>query len=220
MEAKKYNKSLILKRAWNMYKAETEKTRSMFSICLKKSWQIAKEVPTFDEIYKKNRNRVIGQIMQTYKNMDVAEEICNTVFLELNEILHLHDTSIRKIESWLHWTTKNRLIDYMRTEGKKAMQTTEISEFADETGKEYFQIADKGTASDSIENNELKTQIFNAFNKLKPNYRKIADMAFIQQLTYEEIADELNMPMNSVKVNILRVRKMLQAELQPVYVSI
>jgi RNA polymerase sigma factor (sigma-70 family) len=42
--------------------------------------------------------------------------------------------------------------------------------------------------------------------QLKPNYRKLVELRYFQELSYEEIAEELNLPLGTVKAQLFRAR--------------
>lgn len=46
--------------------------------------------------------------------------------------------------------------------------------------------------------------------KLKPEYRKIIELRFLEEKTYKEIAEELDLTLANVKVRILRAKQLLQ----------
>lgn len=46
-------------------------------------------------------------------------------------------------------------------------------------------------------------------SQLKPHYRKIIEMRYFDEMSYEEIAQELSLPMGTVKVQLLRARNLL-----------
>ena len=46
--------------------------------------------------------------------------------------------------------------------------------------------------------------------KLKPEYKRIIELRFLEDKTYKEIADELDLTMANVKVRLLRARQILQ----------
>ena len=59
-----------------------------------------------------------------------------------------------------------------------------------------------------------------AFDKIKPTYREVAIEHFIYEQNYNEIAEKLDIPLNTVKVAILRAREVLQGALKYEYASL
>ena len=45
--------------------------------------------------------------------------------------------------------------------------------------------------------------------QLKPRYRKLVEMRYFEEMSYEEIAEELDMPLGTVKVQLFRARDLL-----------
>ena len=46
-------------------------------------------------------------------------------------------------------------------------------------------------------------------DKLKPRYRRLVELRYYQELSYEEIADELKLPLGTVKAQLFRAREFL-----------
>ena len=138
-----------------------------------------------------------------------AEEIANDVFIKAHKNRASYNIHTAKINTWLFAIAKNAVIDFYRT--NHSDQYINVSDFADETGKEVYQFVD--STQDIVENNELAEQIRNAFAGLKPKYRRVAELFFLSQKQYKEIAEILDIPMGTVFGTISRCRAMLQKSL-------
>jgi RNA polymerase sigma-70 factor (ECF subfamily) len=46
-------------------------------------------------------------------------------------------------------------------------------------------------------------------DKLKPRYKKLVELRYYQELSYEEIAEELDLPLGTVKAQLFRAREFL-----------
>jgi RNA polymerase sigma-70 factor (ECF subfamily) len=208
----KISKSAVMKMAWVFFK-KSEKQIS-FSECLKKSWAINRNgyLPTINEIYNKNYKSVYNYVLNRVNlKHEVCEEIVADVFIKANNHLPFYDGSIAKINTWLYNIAKNSVIDYYRKNAKNPL--INVGDWQDSEGNEYFQFVGDNDSSKLVENNELKTQINKAFSNLKPKYKEIAEMYFIEQMKYEEISESLNVPMGTVKGMLNRVKEMLKNEL-------
>lgn len=208
-----YSKSEIMKRAWKLFKAQEVRTMEMWSTCLTESWNIAKNgVKSFDidTIYSKHYQSVYHFVLGRVNHTEDAEEIANDVFIKAHKNRANYDVHTAKINTWLFAIAKNAVIDFYRT--NHTDQYVNVSDFADaETGKEVYQFAD--STQDVVENNELAEQIRNAFAGLKPKYRRVAELFFLNQKQYKEIAEILDIPMGTVFGTISRCRTMLQKSL-------
>jgi len=215
-----YNKSQIMRSAWVIFR--NSNNTLTFGEALKKSWNIAKngiKDISIDVIYKKYYSQVYFSIFTKVGNKaDIAEELTNDVFIKANRHLHEYDVNKAKINTWLINIAKNIVIDYYRMFNDKNAQKLNVGDFCDSDGKEFFQFTDNSNF-DSIENKELSQSIDCALSNLKPKYREVAELYFIDQKKYDEIADILDIPLGSVKGMISRARAMLQSELQAVYTN-
>ena len=52
--------------------------------------------------------------------------------------------------------------------------------------------------------------------KLKPRYRELVELRYFQELSYEEIAQKLDIPLGTVKAQLFRAREFLQGILKNV----
>jgi RNA polymerase sigma-70 factor (ECF subfamily) len=50
--------------------------------------------------------------------------------------------------------------------------------------------------------------------ELKPHYQEVIQLRYFQELSYQEIANQLDEPLSNVKVKILRAKKLLAEIIQ------
>ncbi|MEC4116863.1 sigma-70 family RNA polymerase sigma factor [Myroides phaeus] len=107
--------------------------------------------------------------------------------------------------TWLISIAKNVHIDMIRR--RKNMSFVDLN---DEYNSEYSNIVDD---TSNIEDKLIKEQslaIFKNYIKLlKPHYQEVIELRFFQELSYNEISEVLNEPLNNVKVKIMRAKKLL-----------
>ena len=214
----KYDKSIIFKNAWKSFKAQSVRTDEMFSICLKNAWAIAKNAVNaidINALYKKYYNEILNVVVSRgIKDIESAREVANDVFVKAHTYLNSYDANKSKIRTWLINIAKNEAINRYRTDHSD--KYVNVESYVDDEGRETYQIADDNEASDNVENEELMSKIRVAMSNLKPKYQTIAELHFIEQKKYDEIAEILNIPIGSVKGMINRCRTMLQTSLQSV----
>jgi RNA polymerase sigma-70 factor (ECF subfamily) len=211
----KINKSKLFKQAWELFKNQEVRTDEMFVIFLKQAWKLAKSLPTIEELYKLYYKIVLNFIMQMIRNSEVSEELANDTFIKACQNMDKYDSDKSKISTWLITIAKRLVIDYIRKDDSD--KVINVSNFQDESGNEYIQIEDTSNKNESLENKELLEAVQKAMSQLKPKYQKIAQMFFIEDQPYPEIAEALQMPVGSVKGTIFRIKAMLRGELQFVY---
>ena len=211
----KYNKSQIMKKAWQLFKNQDVRTDEKFAECMRSAWQIAKGQPTIESLYKLHYQGILNFINMKLHNLEVAEELTNDTFIKALQNMHLYNAEKSNISTWLHNIAKNCVIDYYRKD--QSDKYINVSNFTDESGKEMYQFTDNNRTDTILENKELSENIKKAMSTLKPKYQKVAELFFIKDQPYNEIAEALEMPVGSVKGMVFRIKEMLQGRLQFVY---
>jgi RNA polymerase sigma-70 factor (ECF subfamily) len=59
-----------------------------------------------------------------------------------------------------------------------------------------------------IQNQKIKL-MRDLVSKLKPRYKELIEKRYFEELSYEEIAEELNIPLGTVKAQLFRAREFL-----------
>ena len=172
----------------------------------------------FELIYAQNYNTVYRYCISKLNSIEVAEEVANDVFIKLERHLTdgLYNPDKSTIKTYIFTICNCGIIDYLRA-NKDSNRITNIENFVDANGNEFFTIEDKALIiSERIVDNEFNNKIQKAFSKLNELQQKVAELYFIKEMKYIEIAEICNISMNSVKVNIFRAREVLQKELAKV----
>lgn len=213
---KVYNHSRVMTRAHQLYK-KMERTSENWSLCMRKSWHVEKNganVETFEQVYNKFYNPILWYVKSKVKNTMDAEDITNEVFVKLHKHFDNYDVYKAKIFTWLRTIAQNSIIDFYRVD--KSSNYMNVDSFVDDEGKEFFQFVASETyeTENIMDNNDLKLAISKAFENLKPKYKRIAELYFLDDKQYNEIAEICNVPMGTVKGMINRCREMLKTQLQ------
>ncbi len=170
---------------------------------------------TFDQVYTENYAVILNYVSFKVQNKAVAEDITSDVFIKAMQYYKSFDESKSKVSTWLHNIANTCISDNFRgLSGNHANRMSVVSEFVNEEGVETFSFTADDDTNDLAERNELMSKVAKAFRSLKPKYRKIATLYFLREMQYSEIADICELPLNTVRVMILRSREMLQSELQ------
>lgn len=131
---------------------------------------------------------------------DVTQEVLVKIWKNLGEF------KILVAKSWIMKTTHNLCIDYLRKRSsdlvKNPFSIEDVSEFIENR-------KDKNPMLEA-ENNIIGEKIKEAISLLPEILRSIFVLYEIQGMKYKEISKTLEMPINSVKVYLMRARKQLQ----------
>lgn len=167
----------------------------------------------YSELMSKYRDPIYFMLYEKVKDADLAKELTIEALGKAFNKLRLY-TPNYAFSTWLFTIARNNAIDYLR---KKKVNTTSIDELRqNDNGDDIvFDLPDGGL---NPENYLLKKQrleiVRNIVNQLDPKYKKLVRLRYFKEFSYDEIADELNLPVGTVKAQLFRSRQQLFKLLQ------
>lgn len=147
---------------------------------------------------------VYGYQLKQVKNEHEAEDISIETFAKAFDKITTYNENYN-FSTWLIAISKNIQIDKSRKKNSLVYShTTDAS-------KEHIQrIADHApTAEDELINEQNLAQLLDYIKQLKPHYQRVIQLRYFQELSYNEIAETLNESLSTIKVRLLRARKLL-----------
>lgn len=150
---------------------------------------------------------VYGFQLKRTENENDAEDIAIRTFSRAFDKIETFDENY-KFKTWLITISKNIHIDLLRKEKK-------MSQMVSNDDKSVYQILDESpSAEDRLITEQHLAKLLRDIKKLKPHYQKVINLRYFQELSYKEISEELNEPINNIKVKLLRARKLLSEVIQ------
>ena len=148
-------------------------------------------------------NDVYGfQILRT-KNENDAEDITIRTFSRAFDKINTYDDTY-EFKTWLITISKNLHVDLLRKRKRSLMNEMESR------GDEVKRVLDETpTAEDRLITEQNLANLLRDIKKLKPHYQKVINLRYFHELSYADIAKELDEPINNVKVKLLRAKKLL-----------
>ncbi|MGD0709773.1 MAG: sigma-70 family RNA polymerase sigma factor [Bacteroidales bacterium] len=154
------------------------------------------------------KDSIYFMLLKMTNNADDADDLTIEAFGKAFKKLHQY-TPDYAFSTWLFKIASNNCIDFIRK--KKKMTFSIDKPFEDAEGNEMAQNIPANTPDP--EENFIKKQKVKLMREvvetLKPRYRKLIEMRYFQELSYEEIADELKLPLGTVKAQLFRAREFL-----------
>ena len=161
----------------------------------------------YNSLISQLKNKIFNYALYMVNDRMDAEDITQDVFIKLWN--NFEKINLIKAKSWLLKTTHNLCIDYLRKR-KNKMNTSE--------GIEENTISiDNNFLNDpeiSYRRNMMKKRINNSIKELPNKLKSVFVLYEIEGFKYREISETLNIPINSIKVYLLRARKKLQEDLR------
>jgi RNA polymerase sigma-70 factor (ECF subfamily) len=149
--------------------------------------------------------------MSVLKNPDDAADLTQEAFLRLIRALPQYNGESR-FTTWLYRLVVNLGRDELRRRGRQlpiAPPTTDIEEHDPMSG-----VADEDRWADparSLDVQELRSEVRRALAQLDEQYRLVLTLYYFDDLKYTDIAEILDLPLNTVKSHIRRGKERLAA---------
>lgn len=157
-----------------------------------------------DNIYKRYGHLLLAIAIKYVRNREEAQDIVMNLFEKLGDKIAKHD--IQNFKSWLHTTLKNECLMHLR-KMKKINSTTTIENLENVVSE-----------SDSEEFYQTKEKVFNQLEsslaELKNEQRKSVELFYLENKSYVEIAEILNISLNNVKSAIQNGKRMLKLKME------
>jgi RNA polymerase sigma-70 factor (ECF subfamily) len=147
-------------------------------------------------------NEVYGFQLKRTQNENDAEDITIQTFSRAFDKINLYDTSY-EFKTWLITISKNIHIDLVRKRKREVMETDGSNDAITKV------LDDAPTAEDQLITEQNLATLLQYIKKLKPHYQEVINLRYFNELSYADIANELNEPINNVKVKLLRAKKLL-----------
>jgi len=167
---------------------------------------------TFDEIYAKYKKYVLKYILFKIKDQMVAEELAADVMVKIYKKLNTFNSELSTIKTWIINIAKHTMIDYMR---KKQLSVVSLNcYYQDDEGNCQMDYMKSLTESDlnpedQMISNEISRTMYNKFESLSETDKTVAALHFFDGLSYNEVAEQLKMPIGTVKAKLHTSRKIM-----------
>lgn len=168
---------------------------------------LAGDKSAFMIFQKKYKGIVTSLIRKMIKNDEDVQDLVQETFIKAYNALSSFQNGF-SFSAWLYRIASNNCIDFLR---KKRFNTVSITKFStDSQEDEDIDIEDSSYSADSgLLNTEKYAVLHEAIQKLPENYRIIIKLRHEDELDYNEIAEQLNIPLGTVKAHLFRARKIL-----------
>ena len=142
--------------------------------------------------------------------LDASQETFGILFRRIREFRFES-----RFSSWVYRIAVNASIDVRRRARSRRISSLENIQGADEN---KYELADRGVEMPSISasRREFELAVQHAISRLSPKLRSIVVLRYIENLSYEEVAETLRISLGTVKSRLARAHEALDRELAPV----
>ncbi|MFM7299791.1 MAG: RNA polymerase sigma factor [Crocinitomicaceae bacterium] len=164
-------------------------------------------------LMERYRDSIYFMMVKMVKNPDDADDLTIEAFGKAFSRLDQYSPSFA-FSTWLFKIASNNCIDFIR---KKRIQLTSMdSGIVMEDGEKMRIDAKSATLNpeESIMQGQRVVHMRLLVSKLKPKYRDLVEKRYFEELSYEEIAEQMNLPLGTVKAQLFRARDFLAAMME------
>lgn len=154
------------------------------------------------QLYK---DAIFFMVLKMVNNRDDAMDITVSTFGKAFESLDKYKSNFA-FSTWLFKIATNNSIDFIR---KQKFKTVSIDEFNEDQERVWeFKSDNLNPEENSIKNQEKKA-LKNVVESLPEKYKNLIILRYFEELSYEEIGIELDIPLGTVKARLFRARDLL-----------
>ena len=172
----------------------------------------------FRELYELYKDRVYNVCYRISGNpsdaLDAAQETFGILFRKISEFRFES-----KFSSWVYRIAVNASIDLRRrTRARKLTSLDALEEGSSGATSAHFDPTDERIEMPmhAASRHELELEIQRAISRLSPKLRAITVLRYVENLSYEQIAETLQISIGTVKSRLARAHDVLDRELTPV----
>ena len=164
--------------------------------------------PAFASLIERHKAAVFSMALRIVGNREDAEEAAQDTFVRAFRALERFRRDA-KFSTWLYRIAMNVCLTKAR---QSRLDVTSIDASMDEDDDSVpLQIPDQGDNPDQlVERSEFRERIRALIASLPPRYSAVLTLYHIQNLSYEEISQTLDLPIGTVKAHLFRARNALK----------
>ena len=147
-------------------------------------------------------NEVYGFMIKRTENETDTEDIVIETFAKAFDKIGSYNAEYG-FNTWLIAIAKNVHIDMLRKKKSSLFVNNDDDNYKDTI------LDESPTAEDELIIEQNLAQLLLCIKELKPAYQEVIQMRYFQEMSYQEMADQLEEPLNNIKIKLLRGKKLL-----------
>ena len=165
---------------------------------------LAGESDAFAALVERYGGRVFNIALRIAGDRDAADDCAQEAFVRAYRALHQYDPAY-PFGPWLYRIVTNTSLNHVQ-------RWRRHESMSDDDAPNIAEPAESGPEDFTIRREEV-SEVLTAMSEISPAYRAALTLRHIQQLSYQEVADALGLPLGTVKTHLHRARSALRAQL-------
>ena len=157
----------------------------------------------FEQLYRAWQTRLFRYLLRMVGDSGRAEELTNdTMIAAWKAAASFKGQS--KVSTWLFAIARNKALNSLRQRQPETVEVEEAMAVASSSGGQEV----------AVSRDRLQATIKDALQELSADHREVMELTFYQELSYQEIAEIMQCPVNTVKTRMFYAKKKLQEILE------
>ncbi|HSH19173.1 MAG TPA: sigma-70 family RNA polymerase sigma factor [Draconibacterium sp.] len=161
----------------------------------------------FARLLSRYKDTIYFMLLKMLNNRSDAEDLTLEAFGKAFKNLHQYSPTYA-FSTWLFKIASNNCIDFLRK--KKGIMISLENDNDQMESNEASRIKSKDlNPEEKLIRKQKAILLHKVVRRLKPHYQTLVELRYFNELSYEEIAKELQLPLGTVKAQLFRARQML-----------
>ncbi|RYY63353.1 MAG: sigma-70 family RNA polymerase sigma factor [Comamonadaceae bacterium] len=152
------------------------------------------------QLYERTSPRLFGLAMRVVRQREWAEDVLQEAFLTIWRVAGDYRASLSPPMAWLGLIVRSRALDLLR---RRAADRSRITDEFDEVMADTL-ASDAQSPQDLAEASEQAWALHQCLSQLEGRQREVVSLAYLRDLSHGELADQLKLPLGTVKTWIRR----------------
>ena len=160
------------------------------------------DVDKFGALMERYQEKLFSYGKKFLSNEDNIEDVVQDVFIKTYKNIQSFDVS-QKFSPWIYRIAHNTYINAIKKHSTGPLYLFDFDTLISHTVTEDPIIRER-------EQKEIKEMVDKGLSEIEPKYREILVLYYIEDLSYKEIGDILQIPIGTVGVRIMRAKELLK----------
>ncbi len=169
----------------------------------------------YADLMDRYRDSIYFLLLKMVNNKDDADDLTIEAFGKAFKNLEQY-TPNYAFSTWLFKIASNNCIDLIRRKKKRTLSIDKTLENDDGTETTIHLKSEMLDPEEKFVQKQKIKLLHELVKKLKPRYRELVELRYFKELSYEEIAQQLDIPLGTVKAQLFRAREFLHNVLKNV----
>ena len=158
------------------------------------------EESALNELYALTSSRLYGVAVRVVTNREWAEDVLQEAYLNIWKIAGDYKASLSPPMAWMGLLVRSRGLDFLRRRASdRADRMQELDEVISDTVA-----GDSPNPLDASQASEQAWALHQCLSQLENRQREVVSLAYLRDLSHSELAQQLKLPLGTVKTWIRR----------------